>query len=302
MTPVSDIAVFVSVVEEGTFTAAAEALDLSKGAVSKYVSRLEKRLGARLLNRTTRRVTLTEIGEAFYGRAARALADLGSAAARVSEQAGSPRGHLKVTAPALYGAEVLTRRLCDFRRRYPGITLDLNFDNRLVDLVAERVDVAIRMSAPEDSSMVMRRIADIPLVAAASPAYLEKKGRPARPEDLRDHDCVIYTLSSRPHEWPFVNADGQRYTVHVEGQLAINDDLAMRQFALDGLGIVQMPRILLQGALERGELVPLWDEAECATVTFAVLYPSRYELPAKVRLFVDWLVDIGGGLLPAESA
>lgn len=204
MEPISDAAVFVRVVEEGTFTAAAASLDLSKGAVSKYVSRLEESLGARLLNRTTRSLTLTEAGKDYYERAARALAELREAAEEVTEHAGSPRGHLRVAAPPFYASEILARHLCEFHRQFPDITLELLLENRLIDLVEQRVDVAIRMSAPEDSTLVMRKFADVPLVVCASPGYIERAGRPLVPRDLSAHQCLIYTVSPRPHQWPFV--------------------------------------------------------------------------------------------------
>lgn len=255
-----DTAVFVRVVEEGSFTAAAEALELSKGAVSKYVSRLERRLGARLLNRTTRRLTLTEVGEDFYRRTSQALAAIRDAETQVAESVGKPRGHLRVSAPTLYGAEVLSRHLCTFRRRYPDISLELALENRLVDLVRERIDVAVRMSAPKDSSLVMRRIADIPIVTCASPEYVDNHGRPRTPADLRGHDCVIYTLSSRLHEWIYYDQDRRPYAVPVRGRFHTNDDLAMRQAALDGFGILRMPKLFVQDAIDEGRLIQLWPD------------------------------------------
>lgn len=298
----SDTAVFVRVVEEGSFTAAANSLALSKGAVSKYVSRLEKRLGARLLNRTTRRLTLTEVGEAFYRRASQALAAMREAEREVAEFAGKPRGHLRVSAPTLYGAEVLSRHLCTFRRRYPDISLELALENRLVDLVRERIDVAIRMSAPKDSSLVMRRLADIPIVTCASPEYVDEHGRPRTPAELRGHDCVIYTLASRMHEWIFYDENRQPYAVPVRGRFHTNDDLAMRQAGLDGFGILRMPKLFVQAAIGAGRLIQLWPDDAGPGVPLTAVYPSRRELPAKVRVFVDFAAGIAGGGRAIESA
>lgn len=294
MEPLSDIAVFVRVVEKGGFTAAAGALELSKGAVSKYVSRLEARLGARLLNRTTRRLTLTEVGEIFYKRATLALTELAEAELEVVEHTGRPWGHLKISAPTFYGAEILSRHLADFRRRYPDISLELVLDNRIVDLVEERFDAAIRMSAPRDSSLVMRKLADIPLAVCASPLYLERNGRPNAPEDLVEHECLIYMLAPPAHEWAFINEKSERFAVSVRGSLRTNDDHALRQAALDGLGILRMPRLFVQGAISRGELVQLWPDAACPSVTLAIVYPSRRELPGKVRAFVDFVTEVSG--------
>lgn len=291
--PVSDIAVFCRVVEVGSFTATAEALELSKGAVSKYVSRLEARLGARLLNRTTRRLTLTEAGEAFYQRASVALAELREAEQSAGEFADRPRGHLRVSAPAFYGAEILSRQVSAFRHRYPDITLDLILDNRFVDLVEERIDVAIRMSAPKDSSLVMRKLAEVPVMVCAAPAYLEARGLPRTPEDLQTHECLIYTISRRPYEWTFVGERGQRYVVAVNGSFRCNDDHALRQAALDGCGVIAMPELFLTDALASGALVPLFPPESLTRVTLALVYPSRRELPAKVRTFVDF-ISAGG--------
>lgn len=290
----SDTAVFVRVVEEGSFTAGADSLDLSKGAVSKYVTRLERRLGVRLLNRTTRRLTLTEAGEGFYRRTSQALAAIREAELEVAESAAKPRGHLRVSAPTLYGAEVLSRHLGTFRRRYPDISLELALENRIVDLVRERIDVGVRMSAPKDSSLVMRRIADIPIVTCASPQYVNSHGRPRVPADLREHDCVIYTLASRMHEWIYYDENRQPYAVPVRGPFHTNDDLAMRQAGLDGFGILRMPKLFVQEALDAGRLIQLWPDDAGPGVPLAAVYPSRRELPAKVRVFVDFVAGLAG--------
>lgn len=291
---IDDMVVFCSVVETGSFTAAGEALSLSKGAVSKAVSRLEAGLGARLLHRTTRRQTLTEAGAAFHARAAQALDELEEAAREVSEHADRPRGHLRVSAPTFFGAEILSRHVGEFRRRFPEITLEVVHSNRFVDLVSERFDAAIRISAPVDSSLVMRKLAEVPMVFCAAPVYLKRHGRPETPEQLRDHDCVIYTGSAKPHEWMAFDADGRPVTVAVNGGLHTNDDHTLRQAAIDGCGIVRMPRLFLRDAIDSGELEQIWPDSAAPAVTLAVVYPSRRELPGKVRAFVDFLVECRG--------
>lgn len=291
MESISDSRVFCRVVEQGSFTAAAEALGLSKGAVSKYVGRLEARLGVRLLNRTTRRLSLTEAGEAFYHRAARAIAELAEAEQEATDRAGRPSGHLRVSAPSFYGAEILSRQLGDFHRRYPDITMELVLENRFVDLVRERFDVAIRIAAPRDSSLVMRKLADIPVVTCAAPAYLEKHGRPETPADLREHACLVYTLAPRPHEWQFRGANGRPYSVPVNGHFHLNDDHVQRQAGLDGLGILRMPKLFVQAALDNGELVQLWPDDSGPMLSLAAVYPSRHELPVKVRSLVEFVAE-----------
>ena len=293
MQAISDTKVFVTVVEEGSFTAAAEALGLSKGAVSKYVGRLERRLGARLLNRTTRRLTLTEIGERHYERTSRALAEIRAAEQDVAEQADRPRGHLRVTAPDFYGAEILARHLGEFRARYPDISVELALENRVVDLVRERFDAAIRMAAPKDSSLVMRKIADVPMVVCASPEYLERRGRPAAPQDLRDHDCLIYTQTTRMHEWIFHDADGRPVAVPVSGYFHSNDDHALLQAGLQGAGVLRMPKLFVAAAIDQGRLLQLWPDHACPSVPLAIVYPSRRDMPAKARVFIDFVAALG---------
>lgn len=288
---IDDIAVFCRVVERGSFTAAAESLDRSKGAVSKAVSRLEATLGVRLLHRTTRRQTLTEAGERFHARAARMLDELAEAVSEVSDHADRPHGHLRVSLPGFFGAEIFSRFVGAFRQQYPDITLELVHSNRFVDLVAERFDAAIRVSAPVDSSLVMRRLAEVPMVCCASPAYLERRGRPDAPEDLRNHDCMIYTGSAKPLEWAFLDTAGHPLSVAVDGGLHTNDDHTLRQAAIDGCGIVRMPRLFLEDAIAKGEIVPIWPDSHSPSVTLAVVYPSRRELPRKVRAFVDFLAE-----------
>jgi DNA-binding transcriptional LysR family regulator len=301
MEPRPDAWIFVRVVEEGSFTRAADVLGLSKGAVSKYVTRLERRLGVRLLNRTTRRLTLTEVGEVFYGRASQALAALREIETEVSEHAAKPRGNLRVSAPTLYGAEILWPHLSTFRHENPDISLELLLENRRVDLVQARVDVAVRMSAPKDSSLVIRRIADIPVVTCASPAYVERHGRPCTPADLREHDCVIYTLGSRIHDWLFYDEGGRPYAVPVRGPFHTNDDQVIRQAGLDGFGILRLPKLFVRQAIDQGRLIQLWPDEAGPRVPLAAMYPSRRELPAKVRVFIDFIATIADSRAPFDD-
>lgn len=288
---IDDIQVFCQVVDTGSFTAAGEALGRSKGAVSKAVSRLEADLGVRLLHRTTRRQTLTDAGERFQARAAPVLEELAGAMREAREQADRPSGHLRVSAPAFFGSEILSRLVGGFRERYPDITLELRCSNRFVDLVAERFDAAIRIAAPEDSSLVMRKLADIPMVFCASPDYLDRHGRPDAPADLSQHHCLIYTGSARPREWLALDAEGQTHRIAVNGPIHTNDDATLRQAAIDGIGICRMPKLFLGDALDDGRLVQIWPDGRAPAVTLAVVYPSRRELPAKVRAWIDFLVD-----------
>ncbi|HEY4542872.1 MAG TPA: LysR family transcriptional regulator, partial [Noviherbaspirillum sp.] len=256
------MAVFVEVIQRGSFTAAAEHLEISKAVVSKYVGRLEQRLGARLLNRTTRRQTLTEAGEALYRKASTALADLGAAEESVLELTGKPRGRLRVTAPAHFGDVFLARMFTAFKLRYPDISLDVDMDNRIIDMVKDRFDVAIRITSPRSSSLVARKLATVRSLTCASPAYLKRHGRPFTPADLREHECLNYSLDRTPSEWQYRRPHGRWVAVRAQGSFRCNSEGMLKQAALDGLGILNIPDLFIQGELSEGRLVTVLDDYE----------------------------------------
>ncbi len=292
MNNLADIAVFVAVVDRGSFTAAADALELSKAAVSKYVSRLERRLGARLLHRTTRRLTLTEAGDALYRRAGGALADLEGAQAEVMELGGAPRGRLRVSAPTYFGSALLAPKLGAFLNRYPRIELELELDNRIVDLVEERFDVAIRITTLVSSSLVARRLDDIRLLTVAAPDYLARAGVPASPADLASHACLLYTLDRTPGEWHYREPKSERTTgQRVRGGLRCNSDDALKQAALDGVGIARFPELFVTEELAAERLVRLLPEFEPPPASLCAVFPTRAHLAPKVRVFVDFLAQ-----------
>ncbi len=291
MNTLTDVAVFVQVVESGSFTAAAEVLEMSKAAVSKYVARLERRLGSRLLHRTTRRLTLTEAGSALYDGAAGALEQISSAEGAVMELAGQPRGKLRVTAPVYFGSTFLVPVIGQFLRRYPDIELELDLDNRIVDMVAGGFDVGIRITTLSSSSMVARRLATSALVTVAAPGYLAKRGEPLLPADLRDHNCLTYSLDRTPGEWHFNDPKGDVSSVRIRGNLRCNSDETLKQAALDGLGIVHFPELFITDELAQGKLVRLLPGYEPAPGSIFAVFPSRANLAPKVRVFIDYLAD-----------
>jgi DNA-binding transcriptional LysR family regulator len=291
----TDIAAFVRVVELGSFTRAAEALGASKAVVSKYVSRLEQRLGARLLHRTTRRLTLTEPGEALYRRSAGALAELGEAEKDVAQLTGAPRGLLRVSAPVYFGSVSLAPVVKDFRARYPDIGLDLELDDRLVDLVKERFDLAIRISSLTDSSLVARRLAPCPLVVVGAPAYFRRRGMPKAPADLRAHDCLTYSLARNPSEWRFRPAGGRWIAVTVPSSYRSNNDFALKQAALDGLGLAMFPSFFVERELDQGRLARALGGYGTGELSINVVYASKRHLLPKARVFVDFLAERFGG-------
>lgn len=285
------IAVFVRVVELGSFTAAADEMKLSKAVVSKYVGALEERFGARLLNRTTRRLTLTEAGEALYRKSALALADLQDAEEEVAQLAGKPRGHLRLTAPVYFGTRHLVPRLGIFHERYPEITLDLDLSDHLVDLVKERFDLGLRVSDPKASSLIGRKLAMVEQVLCATPDYLERCGTPESPDDLRAHNCLSYSLDRSPDTWRFLGPGRKWSAVPVKGWFRCNSGESLKRILLAGLGIHQFPRFFVGEELADGRLVQVMKDYRPPALALLAVFPSRRNLLPKVRVFVDFLVE-----------
>jgi len=288
MESLSALALFAKVVELQSFTAAARATGLSKSAVSKQVARLEDRLGARLLNRTTRRLSLTEVGATFYERAVRIIEEAEAAEAEVGSLAAAPRGRLRINAPMTFGTMHLGPAIPAFLSQYPEIEIDLSLDDRIVDLVHDGYDAAVRISTLGDSSLVARRLAPARHVICASPGYLAQHGRPAQPDDLRRHNCLAYAYRRTGAEWRVVGDDGP-VAVPVHGCLRSNNGDVLMAAALAGVGVVLMPTFIAGPALAAGTLVALFEEALPDGHAIYAVYPHRRHVPPKVRAFVDFL-------------
>lgn len=291
MENLADIAVFVQVVDAGSFTTAAEHLGLSKAVVSKYVSRLEQRLGARLLQRTTRRLTLTEAGEALYRKSSGALAELADAEAEIARLTGAPRGRLRVTAPTYFGSAILAPLLKEFVARFPEITLELDLDDRLTDLVQDRFDVAVRITSAVDPGLVARRLADSALVVVAAPAYIKRRGLPRVPAELKGHACLGYSVARMPNEWRFRPPKGRWIATRIECPIYCNSDFVLKQAALDGVGLAQFPRFFVARELADGRLVQALPGYGTPELSINAVYVSRRNLLPKVRAFVDFLAE-----------
>ena len=282
------MAVFARVVEERSFTQAAGALGRSKSAVSKAVSQLEDRLGARLLNRTTRRLSLTEAGTAYYERAARILAEAAEADNAVSALQDEPRGTLRVNAPMTFGQRHLATAIGAFLKLYPELRLDISLTDRFVDLIGEGYDVAVRIAALPDSSLIAAKLAPIRRVVCASPEYLARAGTPHHPKDLRKHNCFGYTYQMTGDSWRFIGPQGPT-TVRVTGTLTANNGDILKEAMCEGLGLALVPIFSVTDELKSGELViVLPDYIDTETSVYAV-YPHSRHLSAKVRAFVDFL-------------
>lgn len=290
MDQLSDIAIFVRVVEAGSFTAAADALRMSQPAVSRRVSALERRLGVRLLQRTTRRLSLTEAGRTLFGRAQRSLADLDEATREVAHHQARPRGTLRVTAPVAFTVLHVAPLVGDFVRRYPEVRPELILDDRHVDLVEEEFDLAIRITELQDSSLVAVRLASSRHVVCAAPSYLARRGVPQSPDELVHHDCLVYTFSRTPGRWTFRRPGGREpLVVPVQGPVQSNNALVNKAAAVAGLGLVYLPTFYVGDELRSGALQPVLGRFVPATHGVYAVYPQRRGLPPKVRVFVDFL-------------
>ncbi|GMU71889.1 MAG: LysR family transcriptional regulator [Betaproteobacteria bacterium PRO3] len=283
------IAAFVSVIENGSFARAAEKLGQSVSAVSRRVAELEEHLDARLLNRTTRRLSLTETGRAFHERAVQLLADLEEAEQGASAGGVTPRGTLKLTAPITYGIRVLAPIVAAFAAKYDQVRVDVDLSDRVVDLVDEGFDLAVRIGEIRSQFLVARRIGATSLVCCAAPSYLERHGTPRTPDDLARHSCLTYEYAATRHQWRFIGADGGDRVVRIGGPLHANNGRMLGALAVEGAGIVCEPDFILAPDLERGALVPILTDWTLPSIAIHAAYPSRRHLSAKVRAFVDFL-------------
>jgi DNA-binding transcriptional LysR family regulator len=289
MDSLTDIAVFVRVVERGSFTRAADELELSRAVVSKYLSRLEERLGARLLHRTTRRLSLTEAGAALFEASRGALERIVEAEDAVAKFQKEPRGRLKVGAPMSFGILHLGAAIAEFLRAHPAVSIDLRLDDRFVNLVEEGLDVAIRIGQLTDSSLVARKLAATQPIVCGSPAYLTEHGEPEAPEDLVAHNCLLYAYLSTANVWRFTGPDGREMPVAVSGAARMNNGIVECEAAAAGLGLVMVPDFYAAPYLRSGRLKRVLARYRMAELGIHAVYPQRVHVPPKVRAFVDFL-------------
>lgn len=282
---------FLAVMETGSFTAAASRLGTSSGQASKLVSSLENALGVRLLNRTTRAIAPTEAGQAYFERMRALLEEFDSLEAAIKDAAEEPSGRLRITAPLTFGAMALTQLLSDFARAYPRIALDVNFSDRIVNLVDEGFDVAIRIGRPDDSAMIARKLCDMRLLVVAAPDFLAESGTPAMPEALGAIECIIDTNFREPNRWPFRNARGDSLSAPVQGRLRFSNAEACLNAAGAGLGLACVPSFVAAEALRAGRVVRVLQAFEAEPLALYALYPHSRHLAVKLRRLVDFLAE-----------
>ncbi|MDP9083114.1 MAG: LysR family transcriptional regulator [Pseudomonadota bacterium] len=283
------LVIFSKVVEHGGFTAAARNLRLSVSAVTKTMARLEDELGTQLFNRTTRRLRTTDYGQQFYERCVRILSDLEDAEAALREGSLSYAGQLRVVIPFAFGRITLVPELQGFFSRYPDIAVELNFSDRPVDLIAEGYDVAVRTGEIKDSRLVSRVLTRGAQVTFAAPAYLETHGVPQTPAELRNHNCITGRFGA---DWSFRDLANGPLSVHVSGNCVVNSGDALREAAAAGIGIAQGTWWLVRKDLENGTLRSILPTYAIAGMPVSIVYPAQRHLPAKVRVFIDFLVAL----------
>jgi len=305
----SDLRVFVRVMDRGSFSAAAKDLGLTPSAVSKLVSRLEDRLGARLLERSTRRLALTPEGETFLARARRIVADIDEAEAEVASVRGAPLGRLHVNAGTAFGLHQLAPALADFLARYPEIDLELSITDRLVDLIEAQADIAVRSGHLPQGPFIQRKIADLQRVICAAPAYLAKHGTPRIAADLKDHDCIL-VAGPGLSRWPFRTRSGID-VVEVRPRVTTDDAEAALRLAIEGAGIIRLSDVIVGAPLRAGELLPLLtDSHHVEPFPLAAIYPAGRQRLPRVAVFIEFLMTRFSGApwrqpgipLPAKTA
>lgn len=291
MDQLTALRVFRQVVERGSFADAARHMRLSPAAVSKNIGELEAYLNVRLLNRTTRRMSLTEAGTRYFEQVARILDDLAEADHSLGPLQQMPHGLLRVSAPMTFTLTRLSRAIVDFLARYPDLTLDLQLEDRRIDIVKEGFDLAIRGSDRlEDSSLIARRLMSLRHVVCGSPAYFGRAGHPRTPEDLRSHNCLQFTLSGHANEWDFTH-DGRTVRVPVRGRYKVTTSLAVRDALLAGFGLSLIPRLYVEDDIARGRLTTVLDDWVPVETSIYAVYPSRQYVLPKVRAFIDFLIE-----------
>ena len=290
MDTIDGMRTFVSVVSNGSFSRAAERLNMSPQLVSKYVGQLETRLRARLLNRSTRHLSTTEAGQAYYGRCQQVLADIAEMESAVGEMTIEARGSLRISAPMSFGVLHLTRAIVDYQDAHPDVDIDLNLNDRVVDIVNDGFDIAIRIALLGSSSLVARKLAPVRLVVSGAPRYFQKWGVPETPEQLSDHNCLDYSYFSDHDVWRF-EREGKSHSVRINGRFSANNGDALRQSAIAGVGILLQPTFIVGDDIRAGRLQVVLGKYRVKELGLYAVYAHRHYLSAKVRTFVDFMAD-----------
>ncbi|WP_375753835.1 LysR family transcriptional regulator [Vibrio sp. HN007] len=290
MDQLSAMRTFIRVVQSGSFSAAAREQNTSQATISKKVAALENKLGVKLITRANRDHSLTEAGSSYYEHCMSVISEIDEMDANVRSQVSSPKGILRIAAPAPLGRIVLSPLIAEFLREYPDIEIDMSLEERHIDLIAEGIDVAIRARALDDSSMIARSLFENPQILVATPEYISKAGIPGTPIDLKRHNCIVYTLKKTRSNWHF-NYDGKDIAVPVSGSFRSNNGETNLELALSGLGITQLPIWMVDEYLRTGKLIQVLKEYDAGNIPINAIYPQNRYVPLKVRCFIDFIRD-----------
>jgi len=282
---------FITVVKQGSLTAAADKLDIAKSAISRRLADLEERLGVQLLNRTTRKINLTESGQQYYQHCLHILTDLEEAELSVSSEHAQLKGTIRIAAPLSFGVKHLSPLMNQFLLQHQGLTLDLDFNDSMVNIIEEGVDLALRIGQLADSSYKARRLAPIKRIICASPEYLEEHGTPETAADLKHHLKLSYSNVSDAQLWQFTEPDGSQTTIHAEYRMKANNGDMLLKAAIDGLGITTMPTFISYKAIQQGLLIPILTDYQLSEIALYAVYPDQRHLPQRVRVFIDYLAE-----------
>ena len=290
MDKLTSMTVFVKVAKAGSFAGGARDLGISRAMATKHIMQLEGHLGTRLFNRTTRSLSLTEVGGSYLERCQQVLEEVEEMEAAVTHLQTEPRGVLKISAPQVIGATQIAPAIAEFLKLHPDLSVEMILQGNIGDLIDEGIDMAIHLGGVEDTSMIARKLASSPLVICGSPAYFEKHGEPKSPEDLAEHSCLINWAIPPRDQWRFKGAYGD-FMVKVSGRIQSNVADPIRVGAIEGLGLVMLPKYIVGRDIEKGKLKPVLEEYGLDPLEIHVIYPHRKYLSAKVRRFLDFLQD-----------
>lgn len=283
--------IFAAVVERGSFVAAADSLDMSRAMASKYIAYLEEHLGTRLLQRTTRKLTLTESGTAYYDRCVQILADIKEAEEGALHLTEAPRGTLRLTVPVSFGILHMGPAVSAYLKRYPDVKVDILLADRSVDLIEEGLDLAVRIGSLPESGLIAKKLASDRVVICGAPDYFRDHGVPKIPADLAQHNCLTYSYAASGDEWKMTGPDGKQHTVKVSGSLRASNGDMVKLATLGGVGLMRQPLFLAGDDIRAGRLVQVLSDYKSIELGIYAVYPSRKHLTAKVRSFVDFLAE-----------
>jgi len=282
--------IFTHVVEAGSFSGAAKRLGIAKSAISKHVSLLENNIGAHLLNRTTRSLSLTDVGEAYYQSCSRLNNILEETRNTIETLQDEPRGLLRISTPASFGIDAIAPLLNRFLQQYPDLNAELLLDDNVVDMTEQGIDIAIRVGWLPDSNLRARKLKDSPRLLCASPDYIERNGLPEKPEDMAQHEWVIFTLLPTPHHYSFTKNNKSK-NIHVKGRIKTNNGNAVRRLILEGAGVSVLADFLVEKDLKEGRLIHLLPEYNIADAGIYAVFQSNRLQQAKIRTFIDFLIE-----------